>query len=110
MNANESFLCDSESVVLCDNMSVLHGNESVVLFDNVSVVLSDNESVVLSENQSVVFSGNSDSVVNAARGLLTKDHVNLNHGQVTWMTPELAPLSPNDHTTPAGKRFNSQHI
>ncbi|GFU51992.1 hypothetical protein TNCV_4809781, partial [Trichonephila clavipes] len=44
MNANESFLCDSESVVLCDNMSVLHGNESVVLFDNVSVVLSDNES------------------------------------------------------------------
>ncbi|GFW06938.1 c2H2-type domain-containing protein [Trichonephila clavipes] len=80
MNANESFLRDSESVVLCDNMSVLHGNESVVLFDNVSVVLfdnvsvvlfdnvsvvlSDNESVVLSENQSVVFSGNSDSVVN----------------------------------------------
>ncbi|GFV80594.1 hypothetical protein TNCV_4617561 [Trichonephila clavipes] len=48
MNANESFLCDSESVVLCDNKSVLHGNESVVL----------------SENQSVVFSGNSDSVVN----------------------------------------------
>ncbi|GFV95196.1 hypothetical protein TNCV_1293141 [Trichonephila clavipes] len=49
MNANESFLCDSESVVLCDN-------KSVVLLDNVSVVLS--------ENQSVVFSGNSDSVVN----------------------------------------------
>ncbi|GFV52525.1 hypothetical protein TNCV_1564341 [Trichonephila clavipes] len=71
MNANESFLCDSESVVLCDK-SVLHGNMSVVLPDNVSVVLpdnvsvvlSDNESVVLSENQSVVFSGNSDSVVN----------------------------------------------
>ncbi|GFU20491.1 hypothetical protein TNCV_2522301 [Trichonephila clavipes] len=38
MNANESFLCVSESVVL-----------------------SDNESVVLSENQSVIFSGNSDS-------------------------------------------------
>ncbi|GFW68138.1 hypothetical protein TNCV_1880201 [Trichonephila clavipes] len=64
MNANESFLCDSESVVLCDNQSGLHGNESVVLPDNVSVVLSDNESVVLSENQSVVFSGNSDFVVN----------------------------------------------
>ncbi|GFT00464.1 hypothetical protein TNCV_1981911 [Trichonephila clavipes] len=34
-NANESFFCDSESVVLCDNKSVLHGNESVVLPDNV---------------------------------------------------------------------------
>ncbi|GFU86938.1 transposable element Tc1 transposase [Trichonephila clavipes] len=45
-----------------------------------------------------------------ARGLLTTDHVILNHGQVTWMTPELAPLSPNYHTTPTGKRFNSQQI
>ncbi|GFT48753.1 hypothetical protein TNCV_595232 [Trichonephila clavipes] len=40
----------------------------------------------------------------AARGLLTTDHVILNHGQVTWMTPELAPLSPNYHTT-NGKKF-----
>ncbi|GFS74922.1 uncharacterized protein TNCV_1395961 [Trichonephila clavipes] len=48
--------------------------------------------------------------VNAARGLLTTDHVILNHGQVTWMTPELAPFSPNYHTTPTGKRFNSQQI
>ncbi|GFX43149.1 hypothetical protein TNCV_2711931 [Trichonephila clavipes] len=70
MNTNESFLCDSESVVLCDNKSVLHGNESVVLpanesvfHGNESVVLPANESV-LSENQSVVLSGNSDSVVN----------------------------------------------
>ncbi|GFX02589.1 hypothetical protein TNCV_728431 [Trichonephila clavipes] len=46
----------------------------------------------------------------SARGLLTTDHVILNHGQVTWMTPELAPLSPNYHTTPTGKRFNSQQI
>ncbi|GFX50014.1 hypothetical protein TNCV_2375031 [Trichonephila clavipes] len=46
----------------------------------------------------------------AARGRLTTDHVILNHGQVTWMTPELAPLSPNYHTTPTGKRFNSQQI
>ncbi|GFU84922.1 hypothetical protein TNCV_58611 [Trichonephila clavipes] len=46
----------------------------------------------------------------AARGLLTTDHVILNHGQVTWMTPEMAPLSPNYHTTPMGKRFNSQQI
>ncbi|GFU86403.1 hypothetical protein TNCV_1417551 [Trichonephila clavipes] len=45
-----------------------------------------------------------------ARGLLTTDHVILNHGQVTWMTPELEPLSPNYHTTPTGKRFNSQQI
>ncbi|GFW60283.1 hypothetical protein TNCV_1843641 [Trichonephila clavipes] len=31
--------------------------------------------------------------LSAARGLLTTDHVILNHGQVTWMTPELAPFS-----------------
>ncbi|GFU28764.1 uncharacterized protein TNCV_469221 [Trichonephila clavipes] len=28
---------------------------------------------------------------NATRGLLATDHVILNHGQVTWTTPELAP-------------------
>ncbi|GFU79922.1 uncharacterized protein TNCV_578021 [Trichonephila clavipes] len=28
---------------------------------------------------------------NATRGLLVTDHVILNHGQVTWTTPELAP-------------------
>ncbi|GFU64812.1 hypothetical protein TNCV_271971 [Trichonephila clavipes] len=44
----------------------------------------------------------------AARGLLTTDHVILNHGQVTWTTPELAPLSPNYHTTPTGGRFSSR--
>ncbi|GFT94380.1 hypothetical protein TNCV_2391621 [Trichonephila clavipes] len=49
MNANESFLCDSESVVLCDNKSVLHGNESVVLHGNESVVLPD-VSVVLPDS------------------------------------------------------------
>ncbi|GFV94535.1 kinesin-like protein [Trichonephila clavipes] len=27
----------------------------------------------------------------STRGLLAKDHVILNHGQVTWTTPELAP-------------------
>ncbi|GFY02888.1 uncharacterized protein TNCV_3507681 [Trichonephila clavipes] len=32
------------------------------------------------------------------------DHVILNHGQVTWTTPELAPPSPNYHTTPTGGR------
>ncbi|GFV01156.1 integrase catalytic domain-containing protein [Trichonephila clavipes] len=45
------------------------------------------------------------------RGLLATDHVILNHGQVTWTTPELAPPSPNYHTTPtedvsALERFN----
>ncbi|GFV68509.1 uncharacterized protein TNCV_3129651 [Trichonephila clavipes] len=44
------------------------------------------------------------------RGLLATDHVILNHGQVTWTTPELAP-PPNYHTTPtedvsALDRFN----
>ncbi|GFX58108.1 uncharacterized protein TNCV_4048661 [Trichonephila clavipes] len=36
----------------------------------------------------------------ATRGLLATDHVILNHGQVTWTKPELAPPSPNYHTTP----------
>ncbi|GFW00142.1 uncharacterized protein TNCV_2914241 [Trichonephila clavipes] len=31
------------------------------------------------------------AVLAAARGLLATDHVILNHGQVTWTTPELAP-------------------
>ncbi|GFV32070.1 hypothetical protein TNCV_4942881 [Trichonephila clavipes] len=44
----------------------------------------------------------------ATRGLLATDHVILNHGQVTWTTPELAPPSPNYHTTPTGGRFSSR--
>ncbi|GFW28480.1 uncharacterized protein TNCV_4641452 [Trichonephila clavipes] len=32
-----------------------------------------------------------DDVSDATRGLLATDHVILNHGQVTWTTPELAP-------------------
>ncbi|GFV11772.1 hypothetical protein TNCV_977611 [Trichonephila clavipes] len=44
------------------------------------------------------------------RGLLVTDHVILNHGQVTWTTPELAPSSPNYHTTPTGGRFSSRQI
>ncbi|GFX26368.1 uncharacterized protein TNCV_949661 [Trichonephila clavipes] len=39
----------------------------------------------------------------ATRGLLATDHVILNHGQVTWTTPELALPSPNYHTTPTGR-------
>ncbi|GFW12304.1 uncharacterized protein TNCV_2489481 [Trichonephila clavipes] len=31
------------------------------------------------------------SLVQTTRGLLATDHVILNHGQVTWTTPELAP-------------------
>ncbi|GFT98142.1 hypothetical protein TNCV_789561 [Trichonephila clavipes] len=44
----------------------------------------------------------------ATRGLLATDHVILNHGQVTWMTPELAPPSPNYHTTPTGGEVTLQ--
>ncbi|GFU56060.1 hypothetical protein TNCV_3405241 [Trichonephila clavipes] len=44
------------------------------------------------------------------RGLLATDHVILNHGQVTWTTPELAPPSPNYHTTPTGGSFSSRQI
>ncbi|GFW52925.1 uncharacterized protein TNCV_2395041 [Trichonephila clavipes] len=36
----------------------------------------------------------------AARGLLETDHVILNNGQLTGTTLELAPPSPNYHTTP----------
>ncbi|GFY24793.1 hypothetical protein TNCV_2689841 [Trichonephila clavipes] len=46
----------------------------------------------------------------ATRGLLATDHVILNHGQVTWMTPELAPPFPNYHTTPTGGHFSSRQI
>ncbi|GFS81056.1 hypothetical protein TNCV_1223441 [Trichonephila clavipes] len=46
----------------------------------------------------------------ATRGLLATDHVILNHGQMTWTTPELAPPCPNYHTTPMGGRFSSRQI
>ncbi|GFW30178.1 hypothetical protein TNCV_1054891 [Trichonephila clavipes] len=46
----------------------------------------------------------------ATRGLLATDQVILNYGQVTWTTPELAPPSPNYHTTPTGGRFSSRQI
>ncbi|GFX72338.1 hypothetical protein TNCV_1252921 [Trichonephila clavipes] len=38
------------------------------------------------------------------------DHLILNYGQVTRMTPELAPPSPNYHTTPTGGRFRSRQM
>ncbi|GFU69885.1 hypothetical protein TNCV_113041 [Trichonephila clavipes] len=41
--------------------------------------------------------------VQATRGLLATDPVILNHGQVTWTTPELAPPSPNYHAN--GRTF-----
>ncbi|GFV31736.1 hypothetical protein TNCV_2442071 [Trichonephila clavipes] len=46
----------------------------------------------------------------AARGLSATDHVFLDHGQVTWTTPELAPPSPNYHTIPTRGRFSSRQI
>ncbi|GFW92622.1 transposable element Tcb2 transposase [Trichonephila clavipes] len=39
------------------------------------------------------------ATTSATRGFLARDHVILNHVQVTWTTPELAPPSPNYHTT-----------
>ncbi|GFS57605.1 hypothetical protein TNCV_1402431 [Trichonephila clavipes] len=38
------------------------------------------------------------------------DHEILNHGQVTWTTLELAPLSTNYRTTPTEGRFSSRQI
>ncbi|GFU71588.1 hypothetical protein TNCV_3035281 [Trichonephila clavipes] len=46
----------------------------------------------------------------STRGLSETNHVLLNHGQVTWTTLELVPLSPNYHTTPTGGRFSSRQI
>ncbi|GFS62019.1 hypothetical protein TNCV_2592891 [Trichonephila clavipes] len=43
-------------------------------------------------------------------GFLKTDHVILNHGQVAWTTPQLAPPSPNYHTTPTGGRFIPRQI
>ncbi|GFV32378.1 hypothetical protein TNCV_1676641 [Trichonephila clavipes] len=39
----------------------------------------------------------------ATRGFLATEHVILNHGQVTWTTPELTPPSPSNHTN--GRTF-----
>ncbi|GFV89514.1 hypothetical protein TNCV_4153291 [Trichonephila clavipes] len=43
-------------------------------------------------------------------GAFGNDLVILNHGQVTRTTPELAPSSPNYHTTSTGGRFSSRQI
>ncbi|GFX23723.1 transposable element Tcb2 transposase [Trichonephila clavipes] len=47
------------------------------------------------------------NVPESTRGLLATNHVILNHGQVTWTTPELAPPSPNYHTTPTTKEYST---
>ncbi|GFT47509.1 uncharacterized protein TNCV_3750381 [Trichonephila clavipes] len=46
-------------------------------------------------------------IITATRGLLATDHVILNHGQVTWTTPELAPplLTTTPHQEKPGKVF-----
>ncbi|GFW20675.1 hypothetical protein TNCV_1048981 [Trichonephila clavipes] len=44
------------------------------------------------------------------RGLLAKDLVIWNHGQVTRVPPELAPDSPNYHTILMGGRLSSRQI
>ncbi|GFU67135.1 hypothetical protein TNCV_3675491 [Trichonephila clavipes] len=49
-----------------------------------------------------------DNVVQTTRGLLVTYHVILNHGQVTWTTPELAPPSLNYHTTPKGGSIKTE--
>ncbi|GFX31298.1 uncharacterized protein TNCV_2061171 [Trichonephila clavipes] len=58
-----------------------------------------NEQMGLNERKSVVWDGFEWRCrKKATRGLLATDHVILNHGQVTWTTPELA--SPLLTTTP----------
>ncbi|GFT62411.1 uncharacterized protein TNCV_4717751 [Trichonephila clavipes] len=63
-----------------------------------------NEQMGLNERKSVVLDGFEWRCrKKATRGLLAADHVILNHGQVTWTTPELAPPSPNYYTN--GRTF-----
>ncbi|GFU31228.1 uncharacterized protein TNCV_1742221 [Trichonephila clavipes] len=50
--------------------------------------ISDEDNAVNETYESRILEGESSS---ATRGLLATDHVILNHGQVTWTTPELAP-------------------
>ncbi|GFY23066.1 hypothetical protein TNCV_3763061 [Trichonephila clavipes] len=50
------------------------------------------------------------AIASATRGLSATEHVILNLGQVTWTSPELAPSSPNYHTTSTGGRFISTDI
>ncbi|GFV45628.1 uncharacterized protein TNCV_326201 [Trichonephila clavipes] len=45
----------------------------------------------LIQHHSVLFATQRETVKGTTRGLLATDHVILNHGQVTWTTPELAP-------------------
>ncbi|GFX08068.1 hypothetical protein TNCV_1237471 [Trichonephila clavipes] len=49
-----------------------------------------------------------EDILPATRGLLATDYVILNHGQLTWTTPELAPRLLT--TTPTGGRFSSRQI
>ncbi|GFU43385.1 hypothetical protein TNCV_3222531 [Trichonephila clavipes] len=46
------------------------------------------------------------SPYSAARGLLVTDLVILNQDQVTRATSQLAPSTPNFHTTPTGKHLS----
>ncbi|GFX45051.1 hypothetical protein TNCV_3431001 [Trichonephila clavipes] len=52
------------------------------------------------------FGVNGLSSVLVTQGLLVTDLVILNHGQVTWTTPEMTPSSPNFHTTPTKGRLS----
>ncbi|GFS56832.1 hypothetical protein TNCV_2222391 [Trichonephila clavipes] len=75
----------------------------------------DNRGEKVKENTLIIISdgGNSENNVNFSKkselsetSLCYTRVVILNHGQVTWTTPELAPPSPNYHTTPTGGRFS----
>ncbi|GFU30948.1 hypothetical protein TNCV_1406571 [Trichonephila clavipes] len=46
----------------------------------------------------------------STRGLLVMDLVILKHGQMTRATPELAPPSPNYHTSPMRGHFSYRWI
>ncbi|GFT90261.1 hypothetical protein TNCV_701781 [Trichonephila clavipes] len=71
---------------------------------------SDEEEMIVYDVEDEIESNPDYVKENATRGLSATDHVILNHGQVTWTTPELAPPSPNYHTTPTGGRFSSRQI
>ncbi|GFT66162.1 hypothetical protein TNCV_650161 [Trichonephila clavipes] len=69
--------------------------------------LRDDEALGIFESDSEKIST---SQCSATRGLLVTDLVILNPSQETRTIPELAPHSPNYHTTPTGGRLSSQQI
>ncbi|GFW47003.1 hypothetical protein TNCV_3486151 [Trichonephila clavipes] len=85
-------------------------NKFVFNTKHLEIVTSSNPSIFVLTKETSAKRNLDTCLQESARGLLTTDHLILNHGQETWTIPELAPLSPNYHTTPTGRRSSSPQI